>query len=725
MAIYYVDQTGGDDSKAGTAVGTAWKTISKVNGSSFSADDQVLFKKGEVWRETLTVSSSGTSGHPVIFSTYGSGASPIINGSDLVTTWADDTGNRWKATVTTEPKIVMFNGVRGTHVASEAACDADKKWYWAANVLYTFGTVNPNTTYPSQIEAGARDYSLVLSLKSYLTFTGITICQSNHSAIWFQGASHVTLDGLTLTNNFYHGNNNYHAGGQNSQYLIVRNCTLTYNGGDGFTINDNGVTDAMSHVLIEKNIVHHNGWNNDESDYAKWCAGIKIYGSNNNDGIIQDNEVYSNYAGSTASGMGIWVDTWGTGAIVRRNKVHDNALRGIMIEITGGAEVSYNLSYNNVDAGIALMSYTTTPPVVSGNHVYNNTSYGNGIGIQLYAFYNSAGMIINNLVKNNICWANTRAFSATGGGQNDGTYGSGNVYAYNCFGPEGSNYIEWGAGAYKSTIATFNAVADDTTGGGNNISSNPRFVSASTSDFHLQGDSLCMNAGANVGLTTDYDGVTITGLPDMGAYEAILTAQGSKTYYFAITAFDNAGGESAFSSEVSWTVPDYGTITGTLVGNNSIVGTSAGSCVIQGVTWNVGALVGTAAGLGLTTGFAIANKAGALAGFLQTAGAATATIGGSGRLANTSLIGSSTATATIGGGFGFTGIASGTSTTTAIMGSSSVMVFAAAAGQGAGVATIRGSGALTGTAAGRSLLAQLVIPRFVGVAQRKKKSPER
>lgn len=86
MSVYYVDQTSGNDSSADpTNINTPWKTIAKVNSSTFSGDDQILFKKGEVWRETLTVPSSGTAGHPITFGAYGTGASPVISGSDLIT----------------------------------------------------------------------------------------------------------------------------------------------------------------------------------------------------------------------------------------------------------------------------------------------------------------------------------------------------------------------------------------------------------------------------------------------------------------------------------------------------------------------------------------------------------------------------------------------------------------------------------------------------------------
>jgi hypothetical protein len=39
------------------------------------------------------------------------------------------------------------------------------------------------------------------------------------------------------------------------------------------------------------------------------------------------------------------------------------------------------------------------------------------------------------------------------------------------------------------------------------------------SDYHLQSGSPAINAGVDVGLTTDYQGRSIVGLPDIGAYE--------------------------------------------------------------------------------------------------------------------------------------------------------------------------------------------------------------
>ena len=83
---YYV-AAAGSDANVGTDTGHPWQNISKVNVSTFSAGDSVLFNRGDVWYGTsLTVPSSGSSGLPITFGAYGSGANPIIKGSTLLVT---------------------------------------------------------------------------------------------------------------------------------------------------------------------------------------------------------------------------------------------------------------------------------------------------------------------------------------------------------------------------------------------------------------------------------------------------------------------------------------------------------------------------------------------------------------------------------------------------------------------------------------------------------------
>ena len=83
-ATYYVAASSGNDANDGLSSAAPWKTISKVNASSFQAGDSILFKSGELWREQLISPSSGTALNPITFGTYSTGSKPVISGADLV-----------------------------------------------------------------------------------------------------------------------------------------------------------------------------------------------------------------------------------------------------------------------------------------------------------------------------------------------------------------------------------------------------------------------------------------------------------------------------------------------------------------------------------------------------------------------------------------------------------------------------------------------------------------
>ncbi|MCD6496328.1 MAG: right-handed parallel beta-helix repeat-containing protein, partial [Candidatus Aenigmarchaeota archaeon] len=88
--IYYVSSSLGDDSRDGLTPQTAWRTISKVNSMTLQPGDAVLFRRGDTWRETLTVPSSGNSTDYITFSAYGTGDKPRILGSENFSQWTQD-----------------------------------------------------------------------------------------------------------------------------------------------------------------------------------------------------------------------------------------------------------------------------------------------------------------------------------------------------------------------------------------------------------------------------------------------------------------------------------------------------------------------------------------------------------------------------------------------------------------------------------------------------------
>jgi hypothetical protein len=109
---YYVNNTTGNDANNGTSQATPWKSVNKVTAmwNVFAAGDSVFFNKGDVFYGTLTISGrTGTALNPIVFSSYGNGAMPVIRASQPVTGWTVQSGNIWKATLTKLSKQV-WNG---------------------------------------------------------------------------------------------------------------------------------------------------------------------------------------------------------------------------------------------------------------------------------------------------------------------------------------------------------------------------------------------------------------------------------------------------------------------------------------------------------------------------------------------------------------------------------------------------------------------------------------
>lgn len=83
-ATYYVDSRGGDDMHMGTSPSLAWRTLQKVNQSSFHSGDRILLRSGSRWQGQLVPASSGAEGSPIVIDSYGKGALPRIDGEGAV-----------------------------------------------------------------------------------------------------------------------------------------------------------------------------------------------------------------------------------------------------------------------------------------------------------------------------------------------------------------------------------------------------------------------------------------------------------------------------------------------------------------------------------------------------------------------------------------------------------------------------------------------------------------
>jgi hypothetical protein len=109
---FYVDALNGSDSNSGTEKAKPWKSIAKVNASTFSPGDSICFKKGGTWTGQLDLKDSGSKKNPITVTSYGVGSKPIIR----------NPGVKYGSAISITADWIILDGflVRETHEAGIA-----------------------------------------------------------------------------------------------------------------------------------------------------------------------------------------------------------------------------------------------------------------------------------------------------------------------------------------------------------------------------------------------------------------------------------------------------------------------------------------------------------------------------------------------------------------------------------------------------------------------------
>jgi hypothetical protein len=76
--VYYVNASTGSDSNSGLATSQAWRTLAKVESSTFVPGDVIAFQRGQTFTGSAWIDSAGTASNPIVFTAYGSGAQPVL-----------------------------------------------------------------------------------------------------------------------------------------------------------------------------------------------------------------------------------------------------------------------------------------------------------------------------------------------------------------------------------------------------------------------------------------------------------------------------------------------------------------------------------------------------------------------------------------------------------------------------------------------------------------------
>ncbi len=477
---YYIDSAQGYDGNSGTSETNAWKSLTKVNETTFSPGDKILFKCNGIWSGQLYPKGSGEDGSPIVIDKYGFGNLPIINGGGIKNAVYLYNQEYWEIR-----NLEITNYQAGSNSWKRGVLIGAKD-FGAVHHIHLINLVihDVNGTLDTKDNGGIFLNITGSSKETY--FDGILIEGCHIYDVDRTGISNKSeWDTRTLTSN-----TNWVA----SLNVVIRNNLLERIGQNGLIVR------VAKSPLIEYNIF-------------KECS-IKGSGNSNfpfncDDVVIQYNEAYlTKYNNGDNDSGGFDSDYRCKNTIIQYNYSHDNDYGGVLVCNNGnsatafndGTIVRYNIFKNNSHHNFRISGKTTNTTI------YNNVIYlGEDITSTKIIWHKSwGGYPDNTSYYNNIFYIKSTSSSYDFGNSTN------NKFDYNVFygnHPSGEPYD-----AHKLT-------------------SDPRLLSPSAAGegidnvngMKLHSSSPCINSGMTIPNNggRDYWGnpVPLDGTTDRGAYE--------------------------------------------------------------------------------------------------------------------------------------------------------------------------------------------------------------
>jgi len=323
----------------------------------------------------------------------------------------------------------------------------------------------------------------------HIKISGLKIQHSTHAGIFLDNAHYIDIKNMQTYDTYSSG-----VGVWNSSYVEVQgndvNLACNDGGQECITISDS------HHVDVTYNEVHNSGPGTNGGE------GIDIK-QGSHDVAVKYNKVHHIYGSSRP---GLYADAWDVHThhiIFESNKVHHVGGNAMSVASEMGGLLEYvsfvnNIIYNNADGGLIVGGWTADGQVVPSNpvehiNIINNTFYNTGgDGIYIDNIYAKDINIYNNIIQSR-----------------DKV--------------ELPLYIKEGVNLSEVDIRR-NLVDSELYSYGQNseIVAYPLFVDAAKGDFHLQFNSLAINAGKkSIFSLFDYEKNSRLedGLWDIGAYE--------------------------------------------------------------------------------------------------------------------------------------------------------------------------------------------------------------
>ena len=335
-ATFYVS-TAGNDANDGRTPSSPWKTVAKVNSSTFNPGDSILFKRGDVWigrallPKGVIVPTNGTADNPITFGAYGTGSQPVFD-------WQLDGYGRG------------FQ-VQGRHWIVIEGIEI-RKFSWGIYIADFSSNITIRDCEIHQTGSGS------LRLQNNVQNILIERNRLHHTGLTSVG------EGIYVGTN----QNQWEGNPDRTSKVTIRNNTIYNTPGEAVELKA-----GTRHCLVENNIIHTTPMGiaaapdahdpQPAQDNLHVIKGNRIYnltgksnGGNPPYGIAVNlrTDVFQNiiYAGE---GVGIYIlDDKGDGRLrkIYNNTIHNQKVQGIRINTGANVDLQNNLLWANGGSGM-------------------------------------------------------------------------------------------------------------------------------------------------------------------------------------------------------------------------------------------------------------------------------------------------------------------------------------------------------------------------------------
>ena len=205
---YYISNMG-MDANDGQSPSSPWSTLSRLSQQKLLPGDEILFRRGDIWREQLRPASGSSDGY-IRYGAYGSGDKPTFLGSinkSRVEDWKKINETIWSTSLPAQDiGNIIFNngtfcGVKKWDI-KDLVRQGDFFFDQSNQLLMLYSQKNPENFYIN-IE-----------------------CALRRNIIEESNTSWVIFENLSLKYGAAHG-----IGGGNTHHIIIRRCDISYIGG--------------------------------------------------------------------------------------------------------------------------------------------------------------------------------------------------------------------------------------------------------------------------------------------------------------------------------------------------------------------------------------------------------------------------------------------------------------------------------------------------------------